>query len=185
MIKNIFLHFHLINKHRFKVFKLCVKAGIPFRGLVHDLSKYTPVEFIESVKYYSGDRSPINNSKRVNGYSKAWLHHKNHNKHHFDYWYDVQGPMKATIIPYKYTVEMICDNIAAGMTYNKDNWDIKEPLDYYLKSGKSKYINPKIDKVLIDTYTMLAKEGISSTINPKTLKKIYNKNVGDINDKKN
>lgn len=39
MIKNIVLHFNLINKHRWKVFKLCIKAGIPFRGLVHDLSK--------------------------------------------------------------------------------------------------------------------------------------------------
>ena len=41
MIKNLILHFNLVNKHRYKVFKLCVKAGIPFRGLVHDLSKYS------------------------------------------------------------------------------------------------------------------------------------------------
>ena len=52
MIKNLVLHFNLVNKHRFKVFKLCCKAGIPFRGLMHDLSKYSPVEFFESVKYY-------------------------------------------------------------------------------------------------------------------------------------
>ena len=61
MIRNIVLHFNLVNKHRFKVFKLCVKAGIPYRGLVHDLSKYLPVEFFESAKYYRGDESPIIN----------------------------------------------------------------------------------------------------------------------------
>jgi len=185
MIKNLFLHLHLINKHRFKVFRLCAKAGIPFRGLVHDLSKYSPTEFIESIKYYSGDESPITNCKKINGYSKAWLHHKNKNKHHFEYWYDVQGPVKAVLIPYKYTVEMICDNIAAGMTYQKDKWTTSEPLEYYLKSDKSRYIHPKIDRVLMDTYMMLEKEGIDATINPKVLKNIYNRNVGGIGDKKN
>lgn len=179
MIKNIVLHFNLVNKHRFKVFKLCIKAGIPFRGLVHDLSKYSPTEFFESVKYYSGDKSPITNCKKINGYSKAWLHHKSRNKHHFDYWYDLQGPENKVLIPYKYTVEMICDNIAAGQTYKKDKWTISEALEYYLNSGKSEFINPKIDKVLIDVYTYLAENGIDATINPKTLKKIYNRNVGD------
>ena len=37
---NIFRHLHTINKHRFFVFKLSIKAGIPLQGLVHDLSKY-------------------------------------------------------------------------------------------------------------------------------------------------
>lgn len=184
MIKNFVLHFKLVTKHRFKVFKLCVKAGIPYRGLVHDLSKYLPVEFMESAKYYRGDESPIINCKRELGYSKAWLHHKSHNKHHFDYWYDLLDK-KGALIPYKYTVEMICDNIAAGQTYKKDKWTVSEPLEYYLSSGKSKYINPKIDKVLIDAYTCLAENGIDATINPKTLKKIYNRNVGDNSDKKN
>ena len=71
MIKNLILHFNLVNKHRFKVFKLCVKAGIPFRGLVHDLSKYSPVEFFESAKYYNGKFSPISTCKKENGYSKV------------------------------------------------------------------------------------------------------------------
>ena len=88
MIKNLVLHFNLVNKHRFKVFKLCCKAGIPFRGLLHDLSKYSPTEFFESVKYYEGSYSPITNCKKENGYSKAWLHHKGRNKHHYEYWYD-------------------------------------------------------------------------------------------------
>ena len=51
-------HFNLITKHKWIVFKLCLKAGIPFRGLMHDLSKYSPTEFIESAKFYVGDHSP-------------------------------------------------------------------------------------------------------------------------------
>ena len=175
-IKNLVMHFHLVNKHRFKVFKLCLKAGIPFRGLVHDLSKYSPSEFFESAKYYSGDKSPITNCRKELGYSLAWLHHKGRNKHHFDYWYNLLDG-KAAVIPYKYTVEMICDNIAAGMTYKKDAWDESEPLNYYLTSNKSKHINPAIDRVLVEVYASVEKNGIDETIDPKTLKKIYNKYV--------
>ena len=178
MIKNLILHFNLINKHRFKVFKLCVKAGIPFRGLVHDLSKYSPVEFFESAKYYRGNVSPLSISKKENGYSKAWLHHKGINKHHHEYWYDYSAPVKCAIIPYKYTVEMICDSLSASMTYQKDNWTPSFQLEYYLKEREKIHINPKIDAVLIDVYTKVSEEGIDEVIKPKVLKKIYEKHVG-------
>lgn len=55
----IIKHFLLVSKHKWIVFKLSIKAGIPFRGLVHDLSKFSPTEFCESVKYYNGYRSPL------------------------------------------------------------------------------------------------------------------------------
>ena len=55
----IWKHFCLVNKHRWYVFRLSIKAGIPWRGLLHDLSKYSPTEFFESVKYYNGKRSPL------------------------------------------------------------------------------------------------------------------------------
>ena len=58
-MSNIIKHFNLITKHKWNVFKLCLKAGIPFRGLIHDLSKYSPTEFWEGVKYFNGKHSPI------------------------------------------------------------------------------------------------------------------------------
>ena len=42
---NTLKHFNLVTRHRWVVFKLCCKAGIPWRGLVHDLSKFSPTEF--------------------------------------------------------------------------------------------------------------------------------------------
>lgn len=38
---HIWKHFKLITKHKWTVFKLSVKAGIPYRGLIHDMSKYS------------------------------------------------------------------------------------------------------------------------------------------------
>ena len=82
---NIFKHLKLVFKHKWLVFKLSCKIGIPLRGLLHDLSKFSPEEFWESVKYYNGHGSPITSCKKENGYSRAWLHHKGRNKHHLEY----------------------------------------------------------------------------------------------------
>lgn len=118
-IKNFFRHLHIVNKHRFKVFILCTKVGMSLQGLVHDLSKYFLVEFWKGVKYYQGNYSPIRNCKKINGYSIAWIHHKNHDKQHYEYWYDYESIIESPIIPFKYFLEMICDSLAAGQTYQE------------------------------------------------------------------
>ena len=176
-LTKFFKHFHTVNKHRFLVFKLCLKAGIPYRGLVHDLSKYSPTEFLESVRFYTGDKSPIMGAKNKYGYSKAWLHHFGRNKHHFEYWYDPSSPVKTPIIPYKYTVEMICDNLAAGLTYQGKNWIKEYQLEYFNNCVNTELINDKIVNVLKDTYIQVANRGINKTITKKNLKKIYYKYI--------
>ncbi len=63
-LKNVIKHFGLITHHKWVVFKLCCKIGEPWRGLVHDMSKYSPTEFIESSQYYTGKHSPISEAKK-------------------------------------------------------------------------------------------------------------------------
>ena len=76
-------HFRTITRHRHAVIRNCFKAGIGWQGLFHDLSKYTPTEFIPGAKYYLGTRSPNEEERRLFGFSRAWLHHKGRNKHHY------------------------------------------------------------------------------------------------------
>ena len=83
-----FKHLFTITKHRFMVMKHCFKIGLVWRGLMHDMSKYSPSEFWAGVKYYQGNRSPQAKEREILGYSSAWLHHKGRNKHHFEYWKD-------------------------------------------------------------------------------------------------
>lgn len=178
-IKKFFGHLNTVNKHRFLVFKYCVKAGIPFRGLVHDLSKYNLLEFLEGVKYYNGNFSPISTCKKVNGYSKAWLHHIGRNKHHFEYWYDFNSPLKTPVMPYKYVVELICDNIAASKTYLKDKWKNDSVFNYFSRRKDLNYINLKIKDMLINVYRDMIDIGIDGVLNKKYLKYMYKKYVGE------
>ena len=56
-------HFKTITHHRHLVMGYCFKLGLYKQGLLHDLSKYAPVEFLVGCRYYQGDRSP-NNAER-------------------------------------------------------------------------------------------------------------------------
>lgn len=173
MVSNIFKHFKTIIIHKFYVFIFACKAGILYRGLVHDMSKFSPTEFFESVKYYQGNKSPITAAKKANGYSKAWLHHKGRNKHHWQYWYDALATDKTPLIPYKYTVEMICDTLAAGKTYQGKNWDNSYQLKYWQEEQKKVHMNEAIKNILTEVYTQVSQNGINKTLNTKNLKKIY------------
>ena len=115
---NIFKHFHKICTHKRWVFHYCRKAGITWRGFWHDMSKFSPTEFWESVKYYQGTASPIDAAKKDKGWSKAWMHHKGRNTHHYEYWQDnFDKGGEALIMPFKDTLELICDYLGAGRAY--------------------------------------------------------------------
>ncbi len=172
-MKNFFKHLKLITKHKILVFKLCCKIGEPWRGFMHDFSKYSPVEFWEGVKYYNGERSPIVVCKQKNGYSKAWLHHKGRNKHHSEYWIDLDAPIQAPIIPYKYTAEMICDKLAAGIIYHGKNWTNDVEYNYYMKEREYTKINEKIDKLLIEVFTQVKENGIDKTLTKENIRNLY------------
>lgn len=175
MLKNIVKHFITITKHKWLVFKLCVKVGIPFRGIVHDLSKYSPTEFWESVKYYRGIASPIPVAREKEGYSKAWLHHKGRNKHHYEYWYDHKAKTPLPIIPYPYAIEMVCDNMAAGMVYNGKNWTNQSQLEYWNRNKDTELLNDKMKGFFEEVFVRISEQGIDKVLNKKTLKELYQK----------
>ena len=60
----------------------CFRIGLYKQGLLHDMSKYSPTEFLVGCRYYKGYMSPNNAERADRGYSSAWLHHKGRNKHH-------------------------------------------------------------------------------------------------------
>ena len=162
MLKKAIKHFILITKHKLLVFKLCCKIGIPFRGFMHDWSKYSPTEFFESVKYY-------------NGYAEAWLHHKGRNKHHPEYWVDDNSPNPTPIIPYKYVAEMICDKLAASIVYNGSNWTNRSELEYWEKEKQITKINKNVEEMLTEVFTQVAENGIDATLKKKNIQNLYKK----------
>ena len=143
-------HIKTIYTHRKWVRHYCFKAGLYWQGLTHDLSKYHPVEFFESVKYYQGTRSPIDACKEANGYSKAWLHHRSHNKHHREFWTDYYDKgCYSLIMPYKYAAEMVCDFLGAGRAYMGDKFTYQAEWEWWKNQvEKDICIHPAINKFI-------------------------------------
>ena len=173
-LKKIFKHFSVINKHRFKVFCLCCKVGIPFQGIFHDFTKYYPVEFCESARYYTdGKYSPIKNCKKEKGYSNAWIHHKNHNKHHYEYWYDYSAPIESPIMPFNYFLELVCDSFAAGIIYQGKNWHQGYQLEYWKRAKEKAKMHPKMVKLIEKVYIEESINGLNKVLRRKYLKELY------------
>lgn len=165
-------HLKTINHHKVLVTKLLFRCGLYKQGILHDLSKYHPVEFLAGVKYYQGYRSPINAEKEVKGYSLGWLHHKGKNKHHWEYWLDnanrksddVVHGITAIEMPKEYVVEMVCDRIAASMNYQKEKYTDASALEYFLNGKDSVFMHPNTYKLTKHLLTYLKKNGLDKTI---------------------
>ena len=163
---NAFKHFLTITKHRHLVIKNCAKSGILWQGLFHDLSKYSPTEFLSGAKFYQGDKSPNEGEREAYGYSKAWMHHKGRNKHHFEYWTDYSKTEKRLApvkMPMKYVIEMFCDRVAASKVYRGKDYTDSHPLEYFVNGKSRRMIHPETSELLESLLVMLSQKGEKAT----------------------
>ncbi|MCM1044399.1 MAG: DUF5662 family protein [Candidatus Gastranaerophilales bacterium] len=161
-------HFKTITYHKYLVAKGCFRVGLYRQGLLHDLSKYGPAEFLTGVRYFQGDRSPNNAEREEKGYSGAWLHHKGRNKHHYEYWIDysahgIPGGMAPVPMPDRYIAEMIMDRIAASKVYRGKAYKDSDPLDYYYTGTDRAPLHEDTREKLLKMLTMLAEKGEAET----------------------
>ncbi|MBU1621842.1 MAG: hypothetical protein KJ604_20490, partial [Gammaproteobacteria bacterium] len=110
--------------------------GIPFRGIVHDWSKFLPSEWGPYAEYFYG--GPHIKWSEVGVYGKtyhfelcwktcqegakesfnfSWLYHQHRNPHHWQYWVlrEDDGNTFALPMPLKYRLELLADWHGAGI----------------------------------------------------------------------
>ena len=172
-------HFKTITKHRHTVIRNCFKAGIFWQGLRHDLSKYSPTEFIPGAKFYLGTRSPNEKEREVYGYSMAWMHHKGRNRHHFEYYWDMNnGKLVAHQMPFIDVLEMICDILAASKVYNKEKFTYKKPYENW-KNALVKLapglIHPQTRSFILMMLKTIADENSDACLKQKRALNLYRK----------
>lgn len=155
----------------------CFKLGLYRQGLTHDLSKFSFDEFWSSVKYYQGNRSPLNAQREDVGYSEAWLHHKGRNKHHCEYWFDKNlssGLYEPVPMPRKYVAESVADRIAASKVYKRDKYTDASPLEYFLAGRDTELMHDKTKDEIEYILTLLKDKGEKEVY--RYVKNIYLKN---------
>ena len=165
-------HFLTVARHRALVRSYCFRAGLILQGLTHDLSKYSWAEFPVGVRYFQGTRSPNNAEREATGVSRAWLHHKGRNRHHFEYWIDYSTAPKNGVcmtgmkMPRRYVAEMIFDRVSASRIYQGDAYTDGSALAYYLagRSATDPFIHEETRRDLERLLRMWAEQGEEATI---------------------
>ena len=159
-------HFKTITYHKWLVLKGCFRVGLYWQGITHDLSKYSPTEFREGARFYQGTRSPNTAERESKGYSEAWMHHKGRNRHHYEYWTDINRETReysSVEMPRRYLVEMVMDRRAACMVYQGDNYRDGSALAYFERSLERDRMHPNTSKQLRHILTMLRDQGEDAT----------------------
>lgn len=88
MIKGIIVYTLRILKHKWFVFIECLRLGIPWRGITHDLSKFSRAEFMPYMRrltmpLLTGESPTAEEKER---FDVACLHHYHKNTHHWFSW---------------------------------------------------------------------------------------------------
>ena len=159
-------HLRTVIRHKELVMIGCFRVGLYRQGLMHDLSKFAPTEFLVGARYFQGHRSPNNAEREDIGYSSSWLHHKGRNRHHFEYWVDYnlrgkdgESPLVPVKMPGRFVVEMLMDRIAASKVYLGDAYTDKSPLGYFDGGRARKFMHPETAALLEKLLRMLAEKG--------------------------
>lgn len=160
-------HLMTVTEHKYLVMKNCFAIGLYAQGILHDMSKFSPTEFLEGARYYQGGkRSPNTGERDDKGYSAAWMHHKGRNKHHHEYWNDYSTdmtpgkyPVDPVKMPRRYVAEMLMDRIAASKTYKKKDYTDHDPLAYFQKGRGKLLMHPQTAKELGMMLRILDKRG--------------------------
>jgi hypothetical protein len=163
-IKRYTAYLKYVLRHKWFVSIECFKRGIIWRGLLHDLSKFRPSEFIPYAKYFYGPKGENLQAQRRDktGYYKptdtgdeafdwAWLLHQKRNKHHWQYWIlptDNEG-VKILPIDYEYIVEMVNDWVGAGKAqgyFSPKDQPMQETIKWYDKNKDKMQLHPESRK---------------------------------------
>ena len=164
---HMFKHFCTVARHKHYVFIHCVKSGIILQGILHDISKFSPTEFFTSAKFYRGIGSPIPAERKTYGYSKVWMHHVRHNRHHIEYWMDNdRGSNIPVKMPLRYAKEMFCDMLSANKVYKKAagiQYDDSAPLTYFREKSMGAAMHKDTAQLMEKLFSMLAEKGEKET----------------------
>ena len=135
-------HFCTITHHRWLVCRGCFRIGLYRQGLTHDLSKYSPTEFLVGARLYQG------------------------NRHHFEYWTDMNRATRRyepVEMPRKFLAEMVMDRIAACRIYQGSAYTDASPLNYFSGSADRPLMHSATCRQLEYLLTMLRDRGEKET----------------------
>jgi len=116
-----------VARHKWFVFVAGRKIGVSlWQLLIHDWSKFTPIEWRAYVDYFYGEqKSVMKAGVSTPEFDAAWLHHQHRNPHHWQHWIlrRDDGTVEKLDMPERFVYEMVADWAGAGRAIT-GRWDL-------------------------------------------------------------
>lgn len=153
-IPMIIKYFRYVVRHKYFVFTECCHFGIPVRGLLHDLSKFYPSEFMPYARYFYNQRD----DRIRSAFNTAWLKHQRRNPHHWQWWLlrEDDGTFVPIEMPKSIVYEMLADWYGAGKALNGKNHTWVKTWEWYKNNRHAIHLNPYTDIAVRQILTRLA-----------------------------
>ena len=146
-------------RHRRYVRRACWGEGLYWRGLVHDLSKFRPDEFIPYARHFYNRDGSKKQARGKTGYYKptdtgdpafdfAWFLHQKRNRHHWQWWIlpEDDGGTKIMEMDRDSVREMVCDWAGAGKAqgfFSPPDDEYYETRKWYEKNNQKMQLHPR------------------------------------------
>jgi hypothetical protein len=148
MIKHL-KYLSYVLRHKLYVSIECFKAGLIWRGVVHDVSKFRPSEWTPYVQSFYGGWAYKDRPEWVKKqFDLAWLRHQHRNDHHWQWWMQ-QSKDGFRLLPMsrEALLEMLCDWKGAGRAQgNAGGWD--EVASWYKQRRHKIKLHPETRKTV-------------------------------------
>jgi len=141
-----------ILRHKWYVLHECMKRGLIVQGIMHDMSKFRPDEYVPYMNFFYGSKHTI---RQADGYYKptdtgnkafdfAWLLHQKRNKHHWQWWIlpEDDGGVKILEMPVQYRKELLADWLGASRAQGFGG-DLATLRAWYHKNKKKMQLGPE------------------------------------------
>jgi hypothetical protein len=160
-MKKHFQYLKYLLRHKWYVMLACFSRGLFLRGIVHDLSKFRPSEWMAYAEYFYGEkltdeqvkdnwrreqalfgyRITLDKETKRNRFNVAWLLHQHRNPHHWQHWVlkNDDGTTLALEMPRNAALEMLADWEGAGMAITGK----REYQEWYLKNRHKMLLHPR------------------------------------------
>lgn len=158
-------------RHKWYVLVECCRFGLLWRGILHDMSKFRPDEFMPYARYFYGDYPSekdlimlittmgMKHSKESvqRDFDRAWLRHQHRNPHHWQYWVlrEDDGGTKVIEMDDVYYREMLADWRGAGRALGKESWN--DTLGWYLSHRHTMLFHPSTSRMVNASMYQLGK----------------------------
>ncbi len=133
-------------KHKWFVFLADRRTKAPlWRLIIHDWSKFLPCELPHYQRQFFGKADD------PKGFMTAWIHHQNHNPHHWEYWIPRTGHIRCDPpypnnepieMPTWAVREMVADWLGAGRAYD-GVWPLPSDWPWFEKNLPKMNLHPR------------------------------------------